>query len=195
MKNNCDLRISETRGVYKQRKRRWNIELTEVGGKTVHSVSFQAYSLSPTPPLRFIVRFLFLAYRNEYAWMEWYIFKMLKPRFIETINQVPVLNLWKREVEPSWCSTALSAGRPVPTAARGSTREQGSSAARFAPKRVHQTRHTLQSLVSVSLFPKSEMVFLFFSNGQLNKESVPHFQQFGSQKNKVKKDIYSPNLK
>lgn len=54
--------------------------------------------------------------------------------------------------------------------------------------------HT-KSLVFIFLFSKLEVFFLSFSNGQLKNESVPHFQQFASQKNKVKKDIYSSNLK
>lgn len=54
--------------------------------------------------------------------------------------------------------------------------------------------HT-KSLVFTFLFSKLEMFFLSFSDGQLKNESMPHFQQFASQKNKVKKDIYSSNLK
>lgn len=54
LKNDCDLKISETYGVHKYRKCRWNIESTEVDGKIVDFISFQAYSLSPALSLHFI---------------------------------------------------------------------------------------------------------------------------------------------
>lgn len=62
--------------------------------------------------------------------------------------------------------------------------------------RIHQLESTHpKPHLYFSLFQIRSGFFLSFSNGQLKNESVPHFQQFASQKNKVKKDIYSSNLK